>query len=104
MANAIACLKAGADGVKLEGADARTLSLVERMVAAGIPVLGHVGLMPQQVNLLGGFKKQGRTREEADRVLAGARALEAAGAFAVTLECVPADLAAEITAALSVPI
>ena len=103
MANAIACLKVGADGVKLEGADVRTLALVRRMTVAGIPVLGHVGLMPQQVNLLGGFKAQGKTREAAEQVLAGAKALEAAGAFAVTLECVPGELAAEVTAALSVP-
>ena len=103
MANAVACLKAGADGVKLEGANERVFALVRRMTAAGIPVLGHVGLMPQQVNLLGGFKKQGTTRAAADEVLAAAKELEAAGAFAVTLECVPADLAAEVTAALSIP-
>ena len=64
MANAVACLKAGADAVKLEGG-ATVCGLIRRMVAAGIPVLAHVGMMPQSVNAYGGFKKQGKTREEA---------------------------------------
>ena len=102
MANAVACLKAGADAVKLEGG-ATVCGLIRRMVAAGIPVLAHVGMMPQSVNAYGGFKKQGKTREEAEKVLADAKAVEAAGAFAVTLECVPSELAAEITAALAIP-
>ena len=101
MANAVACLKAGADAVKLEGG-ASVCGLIERMTAAGIPVLAHVGMMPQSVNVYGGFKKQGKTREAAERVLADALAVEAAGAFAVTLECVPSELAAEITAALKI--
>jgi 3-methyl-2-oxobutanoate hydroxymethyltransferase len=101
MANAVACLKAGADAVKLEGG-ATVCPLIRRMTDAGIPVLAHVGMMPQSVNVYGGFKKQGKTREDAQRVLADAKAVEAAGAFAVTLECVPADLAAEITAALKI--
>ena len=65
-------------------------------------MLAHVGMMPQSVNAYGGFKKQGKTREAAERVLADALAVEAAGAFAVTLECVPTELAAEITAALKI--
>ena len=101
MANAVACLKAGADAIKLEGG-ARVAGLVRRMTEAGIPVLAHVGMTPQSVNAYGGFKKQGKTREAADQVLADAKAVEAAGAFAVTLECIPADLAAEITAALKI--
>ena len=101
MANAVACLKAGADAVKLEGG-ANVCGLIRRMTDAGIPVLAHVGMMPQSVNAYGGFKKQGKTREEAERVLADAQAVEAAGAFAVTLECVPSELAAEITAALKI--
>lgn len=101
MANAVACLKAGADAVKLEGGE-NVCALVRRMTDAGIPVLGHVGMMPQSVNAYGGFRKQGKTREAADRVISDAKALEAAGAFAVTLECVPASLAAEITAALGI--
>ena len=98
MANAVACLKAGADAVKLEGG-ARVCGLIHRMTEAGIPVLAHVGMMPQNVNAYGGFKTQGKTREAAAQVLADAQAVEAAGAFAVTLECVPDDLAATITAA-----
>lgn len=101
MANAVAIIKAGADAVKLEGG-ASVAGLIRRMTLAGIPVLAHVGMTPQSVNEYGGFKKQGKTREAADRVLADAKAVEAAGAFAVTLECIPAELAAEVTAALSI--
>lgn len=102
MANAVACLKAGADAVKLEGG-ARVCGLIKRMTAAGIPVLAHVGMTPQSVNAYGGFKTQGKTREAARQVFEDAKAVEAAGAFAVTLECVPDELAAEITAALKIP-
>ena len=101
MRNAIACLKVGADAVKLEGG-ARVCGLIRRMTDAGIPVLAHVGMMPQSVNAYGGFKKQGKTREEAMRVLEDAKAVEDSGAFAVTLECVPSSLAAQITAALNI--
>ena len=99
--NAIAIVKAGADAVKLEGG-ASVCGLIRRLVTAGIPVLAHVGMMPQSVNEYGGFKKQGKTREAAEKVLADAKAVEAAGAFAVTLECIPSELAAEITAALRI--
>ncbi len=102
MANAVACLKAGADAVKLEGG-ARVGALIRRMTEAGIPVLAHVGMTPQSVNAYGGFRRQGRTREAADQILADAHAVEAAGAFAVTLECIPAELAAQITAELAIP-
>ena len=102
MANAVRCLQAGADAVKLEGATPRVCALIRRLVEAGIPVLAHVGMTPQSVNEYGGFKKQGKTREAAAQVLADAQAVEAAGAFAVTLECIPAELAAEITAALKI--
>ena len=102
MTNAVACLKVGADAVKLEGG-ARVSGLIRRMSEAGIPVLAHVGMTPQSVNAYGGFRMQGKTREAAEQVLADARAVEAAGAFAVTLECVPDELAAAVTAALKVP-
>ena len=102
MKNAVDCLKAGADGVKLEGG-ARVCGLIRRMTEAGIPVLAHVGMTPQSVNEYGGFKVQGKTREAADAILADALAVEKAGAFAVTLECVPSDLAAQITAAVKIP-
>jgi len=102
MENAVACLKAGADAIKLEGSTEYVTGLIRRMTEAGIPVLAHVGMTPQSVNEYGGFKKQGKTREAADRVFADAKAVEAAGAFAVTLECIPSELAAEITAALKI--
>ena len=101
MRNAVAIIKAGADAVKLEGG-ASVCPLIKRLTTAGIPVLAHVGMTPQSVNSYGGFKKQGKTREDADKILEDAKAVEAAGAFAVTLECVPAELAAEITAALKI--
>ena len=101
VANAVKCLKAGADAVKLEGGT-RVCGLIKRLTEAGIPVLAHVGMTPQSVNEYGGFKKQGKTREAADKVLADAKAVETAGAFAVTLECIPSGLAAEITAALDI--
>ena len=101
MENAVALIKAGADAVKLEGG-ARVAGLVRRMTEAGIPVLAHVGMTPQSVNEYGGFKRQGKTREAADAVFEDAKAVEAAGAFAVTLECIPAELAASITSALKI--
>ena len=99
--NAVAIIKAGADAVKLEGG-ASVCGLIKRLTTAGIPVLAHVGMTPQSVNEYGGFKTQGKTREAAAKVLADAKAVEEAGAFAVTLECIPAELAAEITAALKI--
>ena len=100
--HAVAIVKAGADCVKLEGG-ASVCGLIRRLTTAGIPVLAHVGMTPQSVNAYGGFRRQGRTREEAGRVLADALAVEEAGAFAVTLECIPSELAAEITAAVRIP-
>ena len=102
MADAVACLKAGADAGKLEGG-ARVCGLIRRMTEAGIPVLAHVGMTPQSVNAYGGFKTQGKTREAAEQVMCDAQAVQDAGAFAVTLECVPDDLAAAVTAALRIP-
>ena len=100
--NAVSLIKAGADAVKLEVGES-VCPIIRRLVSAGIPVLAHVGMMPQSVNAYGGFKKQGKTREEAEKVFLDAKAVEDAGAFAVTLECIPSDLAAEITAALKIP-
>jgi 3-methyl-2-oxobutanoate hydroxymethyltransferase len=91
-----------AQAVKLEGGYPAMLEIVSRMVAAGIPVMGHVGLTPQSVHQLG-LKQQGKTKEEAERILASAIALEQAGAFAMLLEHIPADLAAEITQKLAIP-
>jgi 3-methyl-2-oxobutanoate hydroxymethyltransferase len=101
--NAVRFVKeGGADVVKLEGAGP-SLSRAAAIVAAGIPVMGHVGLTPQTETMLGGFKTQGRTAARARRLLADALALEAAGCFAVVLEAVPTAVAARITEALSVP-
>jgi 3-methyl-2-oxobutanoate hydroxymethyltransferase len=91
----------GAHAVKLEGGR-RVLPQAEAMVAAGIPVMGHLGLTPQSVNVFGGYRVQGRG-QAGEELMSDAKALEAAGAFAVVLECVPEDLAARVTAALSIP-
>ena len=101
MRNAVAIIQAGADAVKLEGG-ARVCGLIRRMTEAGIPVLAHVGMTPQSVNEYGGFKKQGKTADAAAQILADAKAVEEAGAFAVTLECIPSELAARITEELSI--
>ncbi|HEX2196005.1 MAG TPA: 3-methyl-2-oxobutanoate hydroxymethyltransferase [Actinomycetota bacterium] len=92
----------GANAVKLEGAG-RSLELVERLVEAGIPVMGHLGLTPQSVNQLGGYKVQGRTEEAHHKLVEDAKSLEAAGVFSLVLEAVPETLAAEVTASLEVP-
>jgi 3-methyl-2-oxobutanoate hydroxymethyltransferase len=96
-------VKEGAfESVKLEGGE-EVCEHVHRIVRAGIPVVGHVGLTPQSVHSFGGFKVQGRGDEGADRVLQGARALEEAGAYAVVLEAIPPDLAAKVTKELGIP-
>ncbi|HET6210860.1 MAG TPA: 3-methyl-2-oxobutanoate hydroxymethyltransferase [Jatrophihabitans sp.] len=92
----------GAQAVKLEGG-ARVAPQVELLTAAGIPVMGHIGLTPQSVNTLSGYRVQGRGDEQAHRLLDDARALQEAGAFAVVLEVVPADLAKKITHDLRIP-
>ena len=101
--NAIRFVKeAEVDAVKLEGAGT-SLSRATAIVAAGIPVMGHVGLTPQSATALGGFKAQGRTADKAAQLLADALALEAAGCFSIVLEAVPAPVAEEITRRLTVP-
>ena len=90
--------EAGAMGVKLEGAHVKT---IEKLVASGIPVMGHVGLTPQALHQLGGYRVQGRT--DGDAIMEAALAIEKAGAFAVVLELVSAELAGKITATLSIP-
>jgi 3-methyl-2-oxobutanoate hydroxymethyltransferase len=103
VANAVRFVKeAGADAVKVEGAGP-TLSRVHALVGAGIPVMAHVGLTPQSATMLGGFKAQGRTAVKARRLLEDAHALEAAGAFSIVLEAVPAPVAARITEELTIP-
>ena len=91
----------GAHAVKLEGG-LRVAHQVEELVAAGIPVMAHLGLTPQSVNAFGGYRVQGRG-EDGERMLHDAKALETAGAFSVVLECVPSELAARVTQSLSIP-
>ncbi len=103
LGNAIRHLKeGGAQAVKLEGGH-RVLPQVRAMTAAGIPVMGHLGLTPQSVNTLGGVRRVQGRGAAGDQLLADARALQAAGAFAVVLESVPADLGRRVSAALRIP-
>jgi len=94
--------EAGAEAVKIEGGE-RRMDLIARLVEAEIPVMGHIGLMPQSVNAIGGFRVQGKTEEAGERLLRDARAVEAAGAFSIVLESIPRELAAQITAELRIP-
>lgn len=94
--------EAGANAVKLEGGGA-VADTVAHLVRAGIPVMGHLGLVPQSVNTLGGYRVQGRGDAAAARIVADARALEAAGAFCIVLEAVPAEVGRRVTEAVAVP-
>ena len=94
--------EAGAEAVKLEGGE-EVSDLVARLVSMGIPVMGHVGMTPQSVHKFGGFRMQGKSDEQAQSILAGARAVAAAGAYAIVVEHVPAVAAAEITSAIPIP-
>src|SRR5690349_23459564 len=101
--NAVRLVKeAGAEAVKIEGGE-RRLELIARLTEAEIPVMGHVGLTPQSVNALGGYRVQGKTPDAAEQLIRDARAVEASGAFAVVLEAVPRELAARITRGLRIP-
>lgn len=103
LANAGRFLKeADAQAVKLEGGREHA-EIVHKMTYAGIPVMAHLGLTPQSVNQLGGYKVQGKNEDAAERIMKDAKILEEAGAFSLVLECVPEKLAAEITGALSIP-
>lgn len=94
--------EAGAQSVKLEGG-ARVCPAIDMITGAGIPVVGHLGLTPQSVHALGGFRVQGQSDEAAARLIDDARAIQAAGAFCLVLEMVPAELAAEVTTLLDIP-
>jgi len=94
--------KGGAQAVKLEGGEA-VAEVVRRVVNCGIPVMGHIGLTPQSIYQLGGFKAQGKTPEVARRLVKDAQILEQAGAFAIVLECTPAALSKLITQQISIP-
>jgi 3-methyl-2-oxobutanoate hydroxymethyltransferase len=92
----------GASAVKLEGGSA-VADVVGRLVTAGIPVMGHLGLLPQSVHQLGGYRRQATMPHEAEALLGDARRLEEAGAFAIVLEMIPYDLARTVTAAVGIP-
>lgn len=102
VANAAKLIRAGARSVKLEGGTKR-VPVIEAMIDAEIPVMGHLGLTPQSINALGGFKVQGKTAEAARILVDDAHALVDAGVFAVVLECVPDDVARLVTEAIPVP-
>ena len=94
--------EAGADAVKLEGG-AAVKDIVKMIVKAGIPVMGHIGLTPQTISMLGGFKVQGKDAEAAQKIIDDALSLEDAGAFSVVLEAIPAPIAKRITERLAIP-
>jgi len=93
----------GAAAVKLEGGSASICAVVARLVEIGIPVMGHLGLTPQSYHQFGGFRKQATTPEDAETLVHQAQALQAAGAFSLVLESIPAAVAAQVTAALEIP-
>jgi len=94
--------EAGADAVKLEGGTT-VQTIVQAIVRAGIPVMGHIGLTPQTISQLGGFKVQGRTAEAAKRIIDDAKALEEAGAFSIVLEAIPGEITRQITQIVGIP-
>lgn len=96
-------LQAGAHAVKIEGGDEDTCNTISYIVNAGIPVMGHIGLTPQSIHQLGGYKIQGKNHHQADKLMQEAIALENAGCFAVVIECVPQQLAKNITDSLAIP-
>jgi 3-methyl-2-oxobutanoate hydroxymethyltransferase len=95
--------EAGAQGVKIEGASKKRLRLIESLVEAEIPVMGHVGLTPQSIHHIGQFKVKGSEKEEAKKIIQDASSLEKAGVFAVILECIPMEVAGIITEKLAIP-
>ena len=101
--NAGRFIQAGAHAVKIEGGRPSRIRVVEAIIDAEVPVMGHIGLTPQSVNVLGGFKVQGKGTDEARRLIDEAMALEQAGCFSIVLECVPSELAAFITERISIP-
>jgi 3-methyl-2-oxobutanoate hydroxymethyltransferase len=103
LANAGRCIQqGGADGVKVEGGAFRA-PVIRALVENGIPVLGHIGLLPQSVRAMGGYKVQGKTEDDAKRLVQDAKAIQDAGVFAMVLEGMPGDVAAVITKAVAVP-
>ena len=102
MSNVQSLIQAGAHAIKLEGAKGN-LDIIRHIVESGVPVMGHIGLTPQHVHNLGGFKVQGKQKESWTVLIEQAKALELAGCFSVVIECVPAELANQITLSLQIP-
>lgn len=96
-------MQAGAHAIKIEGADQDTCNTIAHIVSAGVPVIGHIGLTPQSIHQLGGYKIQGKDREQANQLIEQAQRLEEAGCFALVIECVPQELAKAITASVTIP-
>jgi len=96
-------MQAGAQGIKIEGGDEDTCQTIAHLVQAGVPVIGHIGLTPQSVHQLGGYRVQGKGSAQAEKLLAQAHKLEAAGCIALVLECVPQQVAKTITHAITIP-
>ncbi|QHG92495.1 3-methyl-2-oxobutanoate hydroxymethyltransferase [Coxiella endosymbiont of Amblyomma sculptum] len=102
MESAEKLMRSGANAIKLEGADGN-LELIRHIVKSGIPVMGHLGLTPQSVHTIGGFKVQGKDPETADELKQDSKSLEDAGCFALVLECIPHLLAKEVTYSIAIP-
>ena len=96
-------MQAGANAIKIEGGDAKTCALITDLVSAGVPIIGHLGLTPQSVNQLGGYRVQGKEASDAAIIIEQAQQLEAAGCAAIVLECIPQTLAKTITDILTIP-
>ncbi|MCS6838312.1 MAG: 3-methyl-2-oxobutanoate hydroxymethyltransferase, partial [Bdellovibrionaceae bacterium] len=92
-----------AHGIKIEGASEETLQVIRKLTENGIPVMGHVGLTPQFYHMLGGFKVQGKAPQVAEKILKESKALAQAGCFSLVLECVPSQLAQEVTRSIDIP-
>ncbi|ETO94157.1 3-methyl-2-oxobutanoate hydroxymethyltransferase [Legionella oakridgensis] len=103
MENVKRLMQAGAHAVKIEGADPEVCQTISQIVTAGVPVMGHIGLTPQSIHQLGGYIVQGKAEEKAMDLLRQAKNLEAAGCFAVVIECVPGYAAKHITQSLGIP-
>lgn len=96
-------LQAGANAIKIEGADTKLYELISYLVSSGVPVVGHIGLTPQFLHQMGGYVVQGKVQEQADQLLQSAIDLEAAGCCALVIECVPDHVAKKITQMLTIP-
>ncbi len=96
-------LQAGANAIKMEGGDEDVCQTIRHLVASGIPVMGHIGLTPQSIHQLGGYKIQGKEQEQAAQLMHQAHQLEAAGCFSLVIECVPSAVAHTITKSLTIP-